>query len=145
MSSGTIELPSGRWYWSVNPQWRGATVVFRHRDRLDDEMRSWTPGECLTALEALQLGREPLERVWVDVDGLSWKLSMDVPRDWRSEKPGSAVVRMRHCGLVFRRGSLRRIVEVPESPLLGEYTHSELGAQLERYNCTASGIEHQKP
>jgi hypothetical protein len=46
---------------------------------------------------------------------------------------------------LLRRGGLRRIVEVPESPLQGEYTHTEHGAQLERSYRTASDLEHQKP
>lgn len=130
MRSGTVELPSGRWHWTLLPQWTGATIVFQHRDRVHDEMRNWTPQQEVTEEEALELAVEALERTWVDVDGLKWRLSLEFPSDWRSDLPGEASGRS-SMWLAFKRGGLKKMVGIPEGVHLGVLSHTELKALLE--------------
>lgn len=130
MRSGTVELPSGRWHWTLLPQWTGATIVFQHRDRAHDEMRSWTPQKEVTEEEALELGVEALERTWVDVDGLKWRLSLELPSDWRNEVRGGSGSGST-MWLAFKRGGLKKTVGLPEGVHLGMLTHTELKALLE--------------
>jgi hypothetical protein len=62
MRNGSIELESGRWYWMLQPQWSGASLVFQHCRRVHDRMRSWTPKQDLTVKEVTDLALDPLER-----------------------------------------------------------------------------------
>lgn len=131
MRSGTVELPSGRWHWTLLPQWTGATIIFQHRDRVHDEMRSWTPDHELTEDEARELAADALERTWMDVDGLRWRLSIEMPTAWRNETRGT------HPGadsswLVFKRGAVRKPIGLPEGSRLGDLSHPHLKALLEQ-------------
>jgi hypothetical protein len=129
MRSGTIDLASGRWHWTLLPQWTGATVVFQHRDRVHDEMRSWTPEMELTDDEARELALDALERVWADVDGLKWRLSIELPSDWRYR--GQSEGDDASLWLIFKRGGVRRMVAIPASSRIGDLTHTELLSLLD--------------
>jgi hypothetical protein len=66
------------------------------------------------------------------VDGLKWRLSMELPlerrdgvRDTSLESESSGMV------LVFARGPLKKLVEVPSSFRLGASTHLSLRALLD--------------
>lgn len=138
MRSGTIDLASGRWNWTLLPQWTGATVVFQHRDRLHDEMRSWTPEMELTELEARELALDALERVWADMDGLKWRLSIELPSYWRHSGQGDGDESS--LWLIFKRGGVRRVVSIPSSCRIGELTHTELISLLDQASRTNPDI-----
>ena len=139
MRSGTVELPSGRWHWTLLPQWTGATVVFQHRDRPHDEMRNWTPQQEVTEEEALELAVEALERTWMDVDGLKWRLSLELPSDWRSEVRGQSQAGA-SMWLAFKRGGVKKTVSIPDGVHLGVLSHAELKELLERACAPSSEI-----
>lgn len=130
MRNGTIDLSSGRWHWTLIPQWTGATIVFQHRDRVHDEMRSWTPEHELTDEQARELAADAVERTWMDVDGLKWRVSLDFPSDWRREARGLDAEEP-SMWLVFQRGGLKKTVRVAEGTHLGELSHNELKLLLE--------------
>lgn len=134
--SGTIQLDSGRWHWTLLPRWTGATIVFQHRERLHDEMRSWTPEQELSEDEARELAVDALERTWVDKDGLKWRLSMEIPSSWRN--PGDEVSALSGMVLVFKRGGFRRSVPMPEDASMGHLSHGDLTRLLEE----ASAVEN---
>src|SRR5690606_31080263 len=113
MRSGTIELTSGRWDWTLLPQWAGSTVVFQHRNRILDEMRNWIPDREVTPEQVQELALDPLERVWTDVDGLRWRISMELPTRWRREVRAAGEQNGEWMWLVFRRGGVRQLVSVP--------------------------------
>lgn len=138
MRSGTIELPSGRWHWTLLPQWTGATIIFQHRDRVHDEMRSWTPDHELTEQEARELAADALERTWTDVDGLRWRLSMELPTDRRNETRGTHSD-ANASWLVFKRGAIRKSVALGEGSRLGDLSHYQLKELLESAVNAGSG------
>lgn len=138
MRSGTIELGSGRWHWTLLPQWTGATIVFQHRDRVHDEMRSWTPHREIEPEEAQELGAEALERTWMDVDGLKWRLSLELPSDWQRGARGSED--RDAMWLLFKRGGLRRSVQMPAGRRLGDLSHVELKRLLEEAYSSGSEL-----
>ena len=138
MQSGTIELESGKWHWTIIPQWTGSTVVYQHRERVHDEMRSWVQELELTSEEAHKLALDPLERTWMDADGLKWRLTLELPVGWRrlgsssgGECPGMS--------LIFKRGGIRRVAEVPGSTKLGGLSNKQLRGLLEE---ASRDIEH---
>lgn len=132
MRSGTIELQSGRWHWTLLPQWTGATVVFQHRDRVHDEMRSWTAEKELTQSEARELAVDAIERVWADMDGLKWRISIELPSDWRRRENGRSEASERSNWLVFKRGGLKQAVALSEDTHLGDLSHSQLSDLLKQ-------------
>jgi hypothetical protein len=136
MQSGTIEIRSGRWHWTIIPQWTGSTVVYQHRDRVHDEMRSWVQEVELTPRQALELAIEPLERTWMDGDGLKWRLSLELPSGWRNE-PRPSGSSSQSMSLMFKRGGFRRSTEVPDSSRLGTLTHNELRTLLDQTSNTS--------
>ncbi len=130
MRDGTIEIESGRWSWSLVPRWRGGTVLFRRPEKPGDEMRAWVPKRRVSEAEVRGLARDPLERIWVDVDGLAWRVSLESPlawRRWAGSGPGEEGV----C-LVFRRGGIRLMIPVGERPHLGALTSAELRLLFEQ-------------
>ena len=138
MRSGTVELSSGRWHWTLVPQWTGATIVFQHRERVHDEMRSWTPNQEVEAEDAVELALDALERTWMDVDGLKWRLSLELPSDWRREAHGLA--KDNSMWLVFKRGGIRKAVRMPEGSHLGDLSHPELRKLLEEAYSSGSEL-----
>ena len=120
---GSVQLRSGQWEWSVWPQAAGAPIIFRHRDRLEDELRSWTSSTDVTPRLAEELASQPLERRWTDADGLVWTLRLKFPAEWGREERSPAEI-----DLVFRLGTLMRVAQVPADCRLGELTHHELSA-----------------
>lgn len=132
MRSGTIELPSGRWHWTLIPQWGGSTVIYQHGSRLHDEMRNWTSDSALTIEQAIEFGRDPLERKWTDVDGLRWRLSIELPSHWRRKGRGIAFRGEGTLWLVFNRGGLKKAVDVSPDTHLGDLEHLELRDLLDR-------------
>lgn len=122
MQDGKIQLPSGVWDWRLRPQQSGATVTFRHRDRQQDEMRTWSQDLELSSDRVRELALEPVERLWLDPDGLLWSIQVELPSDWArasEEKAGG-------LRLVFSCGSLRKKAMVPRDTKLGELSHFEL-------------------
>lgn len=124
---GSIELRSGRWDWSVRPQSSGVAVVFQHRNRHGDELRTWAPDPDVTKESAADLAVQPLERRWTDADGLVWTITVDLPSDWGRS---SSSKNERSLSLVFSIGSMMRTTTVPEDCRIGELTHSELSTLL---------------
>ena len=123
MQHGKVKLPSGTWDWRLRPQHDGAAVTFQHRDRIRDEMRTWTSELELTEERARELGSEPVERVWVDADGFAWTIHVELPSDWGSESRDGKESVLR---LVFTCGSLRRTAQVPKETRLGDLRHFDL-------------------
>ncbi|MEX2572151.1 MAG: hypothetical protein WD737_12695 [Gemmatimonadota bacterium] len=133
MRSGTVNLASGRWHWTLRRQWTGTTLTFQHGERSHDEMRTWASEVELTEEQVVELGREPLERTWMDVDGLKWRLSLELPTGWqRAMVEQGEDARASSVWLVFRRGGLRRAADVSERARLGDFTHAELRHLLEQ-------------
>jgi hypothetical protein len=142
MRNGSIALPSGGWHWTILRQWTGSTVLYQHRERIYDEMRNWTPEQELTEAQAEELAKDPLERVWVDVDGLRWRLSIELPSTWLTEARRSGGKDDEgSLWLVFRRGGTRRMVEVPATAHLGEFSHNQLIKLLERAFSSGAGLQ----
>ncbi|MEX2582971.1 MAG: hypothetical protein WD766_06845 [Gemmatimonadota bacterium] len=124
---GSVQLRSGRWDWSVRPQHSGVAVVYQHRSRHGDELRTWAPDPDVTPDRAADLALQPIERRWVDPDGLSWTITVDLPSDWaRPDRSDDE----RSLNLVFSIGSLVRKAQVPASCRVGELTHMELADLL---------------
>ena len=127
MQDGKIKLPSGVWDWRLRPQQSGATVTFRHRERQQDEMRTWSQELELSSDRVLELALEPVERLWLDPDGLLWSIRVELPSDWArssgSEKEGG-------LRLLFNCGSLRKMITVPQATKLGELSHFDLARLL---------------
>jgi hypothetical protein len=122
---GSVHLRSGRWDWSAWRQSSGASVTFRHRDRIDDELRAWTSNADVSPAAAEELAKEPLERRWSDADGLLWSLRLEFPSDWgRQGTPREES----SLSLVFARGPISHVALVPADCKLGELTHHELSA-----------------
>lgn len=124
MTSGSVELQSGRWYWRVEQQARGATVVFRHRDRAADEMRTWIPVVDLMLTEAKENARDPVSRTWGDGFGARWRLRL-MPAV-RSSGDGLSPHRDDDMWLIFEGVCSQRRVLVAGDTRLGDLTHSDL-------------------
>lgn len=123
MRDGKIQLSSGTWDWRLSPQQDGATVTFQHRQRPQDEMRTWTPEFDLSVDRVLELALEPVERLWLDPDGFLWSIYVELPSDWgRSTTPAKESA----LRLVFSCGSMRKTVPVTGETKLGELSHFEL-------------------
>ena len=126
MQQGTIRLRSGPWDWRVSPQTSGASVVFQHRQRSRDEMRTWASEMEMNDSRAHELALDPVERTWVDADGLAWTIRVELPTDWARDHTG-------HEGglrLEFSCGTTRKSFWVPGDTRLGELTHFELSRLL---------------
>ncbi|MEX2582599.1 MAG: hypothetical protein WD766_04975 [Gemmatimonadota bacterium] len=95
-------------------------------------MRNWTPEPELTEEQAGVLAKDPLERIWADMDGLKWRLSIELPSTWRDEARGIRTQEVGSLWLVFRRGGMSRSAEVPSTAHLGEFSHSELRELLDQ-------------
>lgn len=108
--------------------------MFQHRDRVHDELRTWTPADDLSEGEARDLALDALERIWADVDDLKWRLSIELPSDWRHR--GGADTAEASVWLIFRRGRVRRIIAIPEKSRIGDLTHADLSSYLEQASCT---------
>jgi hypothetical protein len=122
MSNGTIQIRSGRWDWTVRAQASGAAVVFHHRNRMHDELRTWSSDPELDNGKAEELAHHPIERVWADADGIAWSITVEMPTGWRRGETSED----RMVWLLFIAGSSRRQVLIPESTALGDLTHAEL-------------------
>lgn len=121
---GRVKLESGLWDWRIRQQPSGSMVVFTHRDRPRDEMRTWTSEEEITPERALELAAEPVERLWVDADGLLWSIVLDLPSDWgRARIPHAEQA----VNLVFTCGGWRKVVIAPADTKLGEISSFDLG------------------
>ena len=119
---GTVQLRSGRWSWLVRERNSGAAVVFHHRDRPMDELRTWIPEGELSVARATELALDPVERLWLDADGILWSIRTDFPAGWaRAEEDDARTIR-----LIFRYHGLQKVFPVPADTRLGELTHSEL-------------------
>lgn len=129
MKIGTIELRSGQWSWRVQEQWRGATVIFHHRKKLEDEMRTWVSSSDAMAAEAEENGRRPLSRTWSDPSGNLWALSFELPR-WPRSGCGIGAAGEDQLWLVFRARFSEKRLLVPEDTCLGDLTHRDLAALL---------------
>lgn len=122
MQQGSIKLSSGPWDWRLRPQQSGSAVVFHHRQRSQDEMRTWAPETALSASRARELALDPVERLWLDADGLLWNIHVELPSDWaRSHSGQEGALR-----LVFTCGSNQKSIWVPEDTRLGELAHFDL-------------------
>src|SRR5690606_20997055 len=85
-----------------------------------------------TPEQVQELALDPLERVWTDVDGLRWRISMELPTRWRREVRAAGEQNGEWMWLVFRRGGVRQLVSVPAITHLGEWTHSQLCGFLDQ-------------
>jgi hypothetical protein len=121
-SMGTVELKSGRWQWMIQDERSGYRIHFRHQTRIDDEMQSWVAAKDLTPEGVREAGADPLYRVWRDRDGVSWRLTLEMP----SGEAGAKGLR-----LVFSVAGLRKGVAVAPTTALGELTHRELSDLFE--------------
>lgn len=119
---GSVQLRSGRWSWLIREQVTGASVVFHHRDRPLDELRTWIPESELSVARATELALDPVERIWQDGDGILWTIRTEFPADWaRDAGDGSRMIR-----LAFTYHGLRKAFPVSADTRLGDLTHSEL-------------------
>lgn len=142
MRSGSLELASGRWDWTVVSQWTGSTLIFQHRDRISDEMRSWTPDTEVTDAQVRSLAVDAIERTWVDVDGFKWRLSIELPRRWQVEGDGCNPDIEIGSWLVFKRGGVRKMTPLTSEQHLGELSHADLAALLEQAHASTSHISY---
>lgn len=126
MQDGKVQLSSGTWDWKARPQQTGATVTFQHRDRQQDEMRTWSPDLDLSQERVRELALEPVERLWLDPDGILWSIHVGLPSDWARRDDAKE----QSLRLVFSCGSLRKVVPVPVETKLGELSHFELAKML---------------
>lgn len=120
---GTVQLRSGKWDWTAREQSSGAAVVFQHRDRQNDQLRTWSPEAELDQTRAHALALEPVERLWADPDGLVWVLRVELPTDWaRADRaPEDRAMRLN-----FSYGSITRSASIPFNTRIGELTHLDL-------------------
>lgn len=118
---GTVQLKSGKWDWTLREQASGAAVIFQHRERQKDQMRSWSPDTELDDARALAL--EPIERFWADSDGLVWTIRVILPTDWARPDRAPEERAMR---LTFTYGTITRSASIPFDSKAGELTHSQL-------------------
>lgn len=140
MRSGSLELASGRWDWTVVAQWTGSTLIFQHRHRINDEMRSWSPAAEVTESEVRELAIDAVERTWLDVDGLKWRLSVELPRQWQVAEEREKAAGELGAWLVFKRGGVRKMAALTPEQHLGELSHSELSQLLDQAHASTSHI-----
>ncbi|MEX2572081.1 MAG: hypothetical protein WD737_12340 [Gemmatimonadota bacterium] len=124
MSSGNVELRSGRWDWRLQEQSRGALVVFTHCRRPQDEMRTWVESPEIMMFDADENARDPVSRTWDDGFGTRWRLSMSAPPAQASQESEEPL------WLIFESGYRIERVDVPGSTHLGELTPGELSRLL---------------
>lgn len=122
--SGAVHLKSGRWDWTVRTGGSGTVVVFRHRQRSREEMRSFSIGTDLTGAEVQEIAECPSMRTWHDVGGGRWEVRLEEPTTSRRGETGSSV------WLVFQKGPHRRASLIPRETRLGELTFSELSTHF---------------
>ena len=90
-------------------------------------MRTWTPDDDLTEDRVRELAMEPVERLWLDPDGLLWSIRIELPLDWARATQMDKEQALR---LVFSCGSLKRTVPVSLDTKLGELSHFDLAKLL---------------
>lgn len=129
MKIGTIELKSGEWSWRVQEQWRGATVVFHHRRRLEEEMRTWVSSAEAMATEAEENARRPLSRTWSDNTGTLWELSFALPA-WPRCGFGIGAPGEDQLWLIFRSRFAERRILVSADTCMGDLNNRDLAALL---------------
>lgn len=95
-------------------------VTFHHRERQRDEMRTWVSDIVIDDERAEELALEPVERLWMDSDGLLWSIRVRLPVNWTST-PISDSLR-----LEFTCGSMVRSLNGPDGMKLGELSHFDL-------------------
>lgn len=89
-------------------------------------MRTWSPDLDLSQERVHQLALEPVERLWLDPDGLLWSIRVGLPSDWARRDDQKE--RILH--LVFSCGSLQKVIPVPAETKLGELSHFDLAKML---------------
>lgn len=82
-------------------------------------MKTWTPDVALSDDRVRELALQPVERVWMDADGLLWSLKLEFRSDPRREAGGE-------IQLLFVCGPVRRMAQVPADTKLGELSHFDL-------------------
>lgn len=118
-------LRSGTWAWSLRPASDGALVIYRNVHRAADELHAWIGDDALVTDDTIVLhARTPHRRIWTDVIGVRWEVS--VARRWKVGQGSHS------SALIFDRGGAQWTVEVPAESELGELTHGELLALLEQ-------------
>lgn len=115
----------------MEARWEGALVVFRHRSRPYDEMRSWAQDADLSAEDALGLALEPALRVWRDGWGRRWDVSWQrIPSSFRGNGTGATGG---EGELLFKSGVNKYFVPVVNARHLGHYSAEEFTVLLREY------------
>lgn len=134
MRTGILELPSGRWRWTVHPRHgrvSGASVHFENLSRWGEEMRTWAFSEGPTEEEIRELAREPVVRTWIDTLGNRWEVTTELSSGRSAGAAPAAGGGPRPVWLTFKKAMVKRVVPVADGFRLGEAEPGELGRLLE--------------
>lgn len=122
--SGTIELRSGLWKWTVHVDGGEAAIIF-HAEMSSNRMRSRRIDADTSPNAILKAAREPERRWWADPVGDVWEMRVRPAPSVRLEQRAR-----RRQRIIFSRDGREIETELPEGRTLGELSTVELAALL---------------